>query len=116
MNGDAFLKQLLGRNKATLMQGKVDDVRVQPQPVVIERPVLVQQAAMPITVPDGMVKDFDTGEIVARYTYHKETKSCAGCGKPGAYHDHKYGWRVCIECDSEDIAANVTREATAIGF
>lgn len=131
-SGNQFLKQLLGRKpKAT--RPKLDDVRVQDAPLS-ERRVTVRpwgkstlstsgvnetvvgsdHASIIVVTNDGLidlVKDFDTGELVERFAYHKEPKPCAGCGGPACYVDHKFGWRVCIDCDSDEIAADVSREA-----
>ena len=53
---------------------------------------------------DTMVKDFRTGEMVRRESKADRFDKCAGCGLFTRHYDHLYGWHVCIECDSDEIA------------
>ena len=53
------------------------------------------------------VKDFHTGEIVERYQYRTPSKRCAGCGEFSLRYDAKWGWHICQDCDSEDVAADI---------
>lgn len=58
--------------------------------------------------PDKMVKDFNTGEVVPRHSVKVLEGKCAGCGAFTNHYDHRFGWHVCIVCDSDEIAADIS--------
>jgi hypothetical protein len=53
------------------------------------------------------VKDFHTGEMVTRIQYRVPSKRCSGCGTLTTTYDAKWGWHICSDCDSEDVAADI---------
>lgn len=55
------------------------------------------------------VRDFHTGRPALRRQCRIIAKPCAGCGKQTQHYDAKYGWHVCPDCDSEDIADELVR-------
>lgn len=55
-----------------------------------------------------MVKDFHSGKIVTRFRYKVPSRPCAGCGTHTVNYDSKYGWYVCADCDSDEIASDLT--------
>lgn len=57
---------------------------------------------------DKMVKDFHSGEIVKRQSKSAQFGKCAGCGLSTRRYDHLFGWHVCLECDSDSIAADLS--------
>lgn len=58
------------------------------------------------------VKDFHTGEVVLRRQFRVVAKPCANCGQPSQHYDAKYGWYICVNCDSDETASEIVREAT----
>jgi len=64
------------------------------------------EAEMSAVAKGEKVKDFHTGEIVERYQ-HRAMKRCSGCGQMSPTYDAKWGWHICSDCDSEDVAADI---------
>lgn len=66
--------------------------------------------------PDSKVKDFHGGLRVSRRGLKMFLGKCAGCGSATSEYDHLYGWYVCEECNSDDVAASLTRDVLDTGF
>jgi hypothetical protein len=127
VSGNALLKHLL-RRKAKPERGKLDDLRIQTTAAIEERPLKVRpygrriETAPTVTTQvtamigsehssilidhphyDGLlelVTDFETGVMVERFSYHpNDLQPCIVCGTVTSFCDHKYGLRVCIDCD-----------------
>lgn len=56
--------------------------------------------------------DFRTGENVLRFQYRVPSKPCAGCGTHTVNYDAKWGWHICTDCNSEDVAAEIADHVT----
>ena len=58
--------------------------------------------------PDMLVKDFRTREMVKRRSVKNVALNCAGCGRVTAEFDHLFGWHICQDCDSDEVASDVS--------
>lgn len=61
---------------------------------------------------DSLVKDFNTRQQVPRRSVKDIALNCAGCGTVTREYDHLYGWHICEDCDSDEIAAALADHVT----